>query len=616
MRLIGKLALAGALAAAMTTAIAQDVHIDQTAYFASPAAEATDRAALIAKMTGEAMPQAPSPRELLDALHGVESLLAASQRHVAWLHLRSALDIDDHATADALSSVSSAQSQLVDKVLAWLRALGKPGFDAAAQREPALRGYAYLLDRAVRGLPHELPAAEQKVLDEVGDTASDALWSTYQKTRRSAQFGKITTAAGERDIGKDADALAADPDRAVREKAWTGRWDAYARQGDIYASLLLGVVRLNDQSARLRHFPDAPSAAYFGRRFNRADVDAATHALEARADAWQDYQRLRASHAAKMMGVAQAHSWDMDLPHGATPPKFTYDTMRTSILHALRPLGPSYVASFASLLDPTAHRTDLAKNVGNRVSDNFSIAAPGVPSGLFVSTYSGSVRNTSVVAHEGGHAIHSQWMNDHGVSPFFNHGPSWMHEGFAILNEMLFYEDLYQSTRDPALRAFYLETQLEEMTFEIYGSAEEGELEQSIYDGVVAGKISNAADLDALTLATTRRFEIWPDRDPQLAHVWMTKRLMYQDPLYLVNYLYAGLLATSLFDSAVRDPKEFASRYDRLLAGGFDAPPENVLARFYGKPVKPVDFVDADVAVIRAKTKELAALYRQIEEKQ
>jgi len=72
--------------------------------------------------------------------------------------------------------------------------------------------------------------------------------------------------------------------------------------------------------------------------------------------------------------------------------------------------------------------------------------------------------------------------------------------------------------------------------------------EQSIYDGVIGGQINTAADLDALTLSILNKYEIWPALEPELAHTWTLKGLMMQDPLYLVNYLYSGLLATKMFD--------------------------------------------------------------------
>jgi oligoendopeptidase F len=79
-------------------------------------------------------------------------------------------------------------------------------------------------------------------------------------------------------------------------------------------------------------------------------------------------------------------------------------------------------------------------------------------------------------------------------------------------------------------------------------------------------RIRDTADFDALTLSIWSKFEIWPASEPQLTHTWISKRLMFQDPLYQVNYLYAGLLATKMFDMVRHDPVAFQRRSANSLA--------------------------------------------------
>ncbi|WP_250627203.1 M3 family metallopeptidase [Pinirhizobacter soli] len=602
------------LAFASPAVFAQDHRIDGGAYFASPAQEATDRAQLATDIAALPVLDAPTPTALLDYLHRSEALLSRAQRHGAWLHLQTARDIDDQAAAQASSDVGAERDTLVTRAQQTLRKLGKDGFDRDVAALPELGRYRWLFEGATRNLPHELPEGEQKVMDDLSDQASTAYWNIYQKTRRATAYGKVLGSHGELDAGKDADALATDPDRNVRQRAWLQREQALAAQGETYASILVGIVGVNDHTARLQNFADAPEAIYFARMFDRADVDATARAVQAQASALMDYQRLRAAHIGRQLGLETVHSWDLAVPlAGFTPPAFDYDELRRIIPLALAPLGRDYTEHFRQLLDPANQRTDLATAQGNRVNDSFSIEAPGVPTGLFLGQWKPTLKAASVVAHEGGHALHSQLMNEHGVSPFYNHGSSWMQEGVAILNEMLFYEYLYRHADSPAAKAHYLQAQLDEMTFEIFTSAEEAQLEAGIYDGVVAGKIHGASDMDKLTLETTRRFEIWPSVDPELAHAWIGKRLMFEDPLYLANYLYAGLWATKMFDMATHDPADFQKRYAALMAEGFDASPKVLLNHFFGRDLAPDQLVGDASGVIRRKTAALQALYRQLD---
>jgi oligoendopeptidase F len=65
-----------------------------------------------------------------------------------------------------------------------------------------------------------------------------------------------------------------------------------------------------------------------------------------------------------------------------------------------------------------------------------------------------------------------------------------------------------------------------------------------------------------------------------LRNRWATASLMYEDPLYDVNYVYGGLLALKYFQLYSRDREAFVPRYVALLKNGFDAPPATLLKKF------------------------------------
>lgn len=590
---------------------APDSRIDETRYFASRDAERADREALAAEIKAIAATAPAQPEALEDYLRHAEQALGRGHRHAAYLHLLASRDIDDHAAGDALDETGRIDDQLVLTVRSALRGLGRDGFNRAAAVRPGLQRYAYLLDKAERGLPHELPPDQTRLLDELADPAFASYWTIYQKTRHAMPFAKLGTPAGERDVYADAEALATDPDRSVRQAAWEKRWQGYAAQGDIYAGLLLSVVRLNDRVARLEHFPDAPTATYFARFLDRVQVDDALAAVTTHTSVFKDFQRLRADHIAAVTGIADVRPWDLALPEpGYAAPTFTWPQARSILPRALAPLGGDYVKRIEALLDPAARRVDVAAAAGKRVDDGFSINAPELPSGVFVTTYRGSLGDLRTIIHESGHALQGQIGDEGGVSPFHASGPSWMSEAVAIFNELLLLDDLHVHSDDPRAKAYYLQALVSDICFQIFTSAEETSLEQAVYDGVVAGRIKNAADLDALTLDIVGRYE--SAAPPQRAHTWMTKRLMYQDPLYLVNYLYAGLLATKMYEQVRHDPAAFGKRYAAFLRGGYDAPPDVLLRRLFGKDVPVRQLVEDDMRVLTERIKTLSDLHARL----
>ena len=87
--------------------------------------------------------------------------------------------------------------------------------------------------------------------------------------------------------------------------------------------------------------------------------------------------------------------------------------------------------------------------------------------------------------------------------------------------------------------------------------------------------------------------------------------LMYEDPFYDINYVYAGTLGLKYYEMFKRDPAAFQVKYIALLKNGFDAPPDKLLKRFLGIDMRdPKLFPDA-MTVLAPKINELKALYSQ-----
>ena len=67
-----------------------------------------------------------------------------------------------------------------------------------------------------------------------------------------------------------------------------------------------------------------------------------------------------------------------------------------------------------------------------------------------------------------------------------------------------------------------------------------------------------------------------------------------------MNYLYAGLLATEMFDRVERDPSGFPNRHADLLRS------------FFGRSLSQEEMVDDCMNILKRRVDELAAAYGKI----
>ncbi|HSE40073.1 MAG TPA: M3 family metallopeptidase [Acidobacteriota bacterium] len=227
---------------------------------------------------------------------------------------------------------------------------------------------------------------------------------------------------------------------------------------------------------------------------------------------------------------------------------------------------------------------------------------------FFASSYQGFYNDVRMLTHESTHAIHRQLMKTNNVLPVYAEGPHYLFESFAMFNELLLPDFLYQNEKDPS-RAYYLEQFFDGKGMALFSIALDAALEQEIYDGVQKGNIRNADDLDNVTEKITRQYSIWADKHKELRMRWITNSLFYEDPIYQINYVYGALLALKYYSMFLNKPNSFVPRYIALMKNGFNAPPEELLKKFLDIDLNDPRLLTDDVDVLTHKVNLLEQEY-------
>jgi oligoendopeptidase F len=169
-------------------------------------------------------------------------------------------------------------------------------------------------------------------------------------------------------------------------------------------------------------------------------------------------------------------------------------------------------------------------------------------------------------------------------------------------------EHAAEIAKTPAERAYALERLLWTLSVELFVSAEETAFERSLYTAASGHALVDRAGIDAIYRESITPYEYWPIAEIGASREWMGKSLLFENPLYLVNYLYAAVVAVALYDRVHTD-RDFASKYEALLRRGFDAEPQALLASMNIRLDDP-GLVKAASRLIRSKTDELRELYQ------
>lgn len=528
--------------------------IDTTRYFASPAAEASSRVQLVARVRSfVASPTPRSAHALRVWLDEYNALLVGLERHDAYVYLRAEENDADIADAQIDDALGTLEDRITERVVDGTAQLGAAAIERLV-RSVELTRYRYLLEDSLAKVRLQLSPAQARVVDAAVVPVYNAAADTYKRLRKSS--------------------------------------DTIAAHQDAYAALLVSIATARNGVARVRGFSGAAQNAYFDRGLTSASVERTLAAVRA-SPAYARYRSVAASVTAKL---------------AFTPVPLSVDDALAVILAAERGMGDEYSGAYAALFDPRNGRLEICTaEACDRAG--FSVGFLGTESGVYYGGFEGDANSVRALAHESGHAVHRQFMATNQPVAAYNRGPAFMFESFAIFNELLLLDHRYATASTDEAKAYYLGGFLQDASFQVFGSAQETDLESAIYRGIADGTIRTAADLNALTVKTFARYDPAAVQDPDTPLYWARDRLFFTDPLYDVNYLYAGLLALKYFTDFQRDPSGFSRKYVALLKNGFNDTPAALERRFLGIDLGDESGLVANAAaLIEQRTDELERL--------
>jgi oligoendopeptidase F len=596
--------------AAQAPAISSPLSADLARYyFKTPADEVAARAELNAaiEQMGGFKGHVNSAPQLLGVLREYDAVQKLFAKHEGYLHLRCSLNRKDVACDDdrALESDVDAKTAFLDPEIL---AIPEDRLRAFLNEEPALAEYRFALSGIRRDSPHLLPEAEQTLLDQFQPQIGDWQYDLYEQVVAGISFGTVQTRSGALDVVRQRNLIAADADGRVREEGFKRRYAGFASQRDLLAFALLHTVQAQNLLAKTHHYADAPARKYDSLYFKPEETRALLAAMAQHGDIARRYEKIRSQDIER--GYHQpAHEWDMSAPvPGFTPPITSLAEARGVFREAFAGLGREYQSAFDALVDPANGRADiLPGGAADRYGGGFSIGSTGSTSILFFGRYDGTFKDLSVIAHEGGHAVHRQLMSENGVVQSYGNGPHFLFESFAEFNELLLADSLAEHAGTPELKRYYRERWMSIKGLDAFYGAQDALLEQAVYDGVASGTVRNADDLDNLTLRIDGQFSQFPASTPELRTRWATLSLMYEDPLYDVNYVYGGLLALKYYDLYTTRREWFVPRYIALLKNGFNQPPAELLNQFLGIDLSGPALLNGDLELLNRRLDQLEA---------
>lgn len=417
--------------------------------------------------------------------------------------------------------------------------------------------YDYFLEEQLNMQAKQMSPPEEELAEDLARSGGSA-WTRQHETISSTLSTTWDEATGEQKTVTQLRALAFDPDRKIREKAYRLEIQAWERMEIPLGYSLNGVKGFAVTFNKRRRFEDDIESALYASRISRKTLDALIGSMEEGLPVFRRYLKAKA----RYLGIDALRFYDLFAPVGTTAKKWTFDEVR------------SYVEmQFGKFSKPMGQFAKLAFDGGwidaepreGKVGGAYCTDFPLAKESRVLCNFDGSFSDLQTVAHELGHAYHGYILKDD--SAIHSDYPMTLAETASIFAQTLVF-DAALSDAAPDEKIHVIEEFLQDSTQVIVDILSRFYFEKKVFSERANAEISPEEFCSFMVDAQKATYGDGLDENYLHRYMWAVKPHYYSHELGFYNFPYAfGLLfGLGLFSRYKKEGTSFVPQYDKILA--------------------------------------------------
>ena len=460
---------------------------DLASMYADSAAWEADLAkvkALAEELTGYAGRLGESGAVLLESLSKKDDMNRLLEKVFVYARMKRDEDNANEEAQAMTDKVMAAAAALGAKLAFFtpeLIGLGEETIRRFLEEEPGLGVYRFYLECVLREKEHVLSDSEEALLARLSEVLGGADDIFTMLNNADMDFGEIEGEDGEPAKLTHGSYITflQSHDRKVRQAAFEKLYAKYKSQINTIGATYATSVKTDVIGAEIRHYPSARGAACFADNVSEDVYDNLIKVINENLPALHKYLEIRK----RALGVEDLRMWDMYAPLVKIPQRtIPYEEAQAMVMEALQPMGEQYLADlkhgFADgWVDvyETPGKTSGAYSFGSYDSKPFVLL-----------NYKETLQDVFTVIHEMGHSMNSYYTRK--TQPFVYGGHSiFTAEVASTVNENLLIKHLLATEKDPEMRKYLINFQLEGFRTTVFRQTMFAEFEHIVHKHVEDG---------------------------------------------------------------------------------------------------------------------------------
>ncbi len=446
---------------------------------------------------------------------------------------------------------------------------------------------------------YSLSEPEEKIINTLDVTGISALVKLYDKITNAYKY-KIKVGSKTKVLTREElTNLVRSTNPKTRENAYKTLLTKYDENkgvvGEIYQNI---VLNWRHEGVDIRGYRSPISMRNIGNDVDDETIESLLQVCKKNAPVFQKFFVQKA----KMLKIKKLRRYDLYAPASSKikEKKYPYNKSVNLVLESLGKFSPSLEKFAKNVFDE--NHIDSSIRPGKRDGAFCSTLTPKITPFVLIN-FTGKSRDVFTLAHELGHAVHSQAAQDRSI--LVQDAPLPLAETASTFSELLLYDNISNAISENE-KKIMLSEKIDDLYATIMRQSFFTIFEKDAHEQI--GKGTTIEEISKTYLKNLKeQFGNSIVLSDDFAIEWSCIPHFYHTPFYCYAYSFGNLLALSLFQRYKKEGKEFEPHYISILGAGGSKKPEVLLAE-HGLDIRSPKFWQEGFDYIKTQVKALEKL--------
>ncbi|MCV0409453.1 M3 family oligoendopeptidase [Nitrosopumilus sp.] len=541
-----------------------------------------------------------SSEKFMNILHQVEEISEKMSKIGGYASLSYSSDTQSDEATSLMTRMSKLGSEISNKILFfdlwWKTQVDEKNAKRLMKNAGEITEY---LSHKRLVAKYALSEPEERIINTLDVTGISALVKLYDKITNAYEYKMKIGNKTRKMTREELTNYVRSTNSKIRETAYKTILTKYTENkgviGEIYQNI---VLNWRDEGIEIRGYKSPISMRNIGNDVDDKTIESLLAVCRKNSPVFQKFFLQKA----KMLRMKKLRRYDLYAPAASNIKEKNY-SYNSSVKLVFESLG-----RFSETLEEFARKVfnenhiDSSVRQGKRDGAFCSTLTPKITPYVLVN-FTGKSRDVFTLAHELGHAVHSQAAQDRSI--LVQDAPLPLAETASTFSELLLYDNLSDKISNDEKKIM-----LSEKIDDLYATI----LRQSfftIFEVDAHEQIGKGTTVDEISKTYMKnlkeQFGNSVNLSEDFAIEWSCIPHFYHTPFYCYAYSFGNLLALSLFQRYKKEGRDFVPAYIEILAAGGSKKPEKLLLE-HGFDIRSPKFWQEGFDYVRDQVKTLSSL--------